>query len=47
MGTGHSHGTPAGHASGRYRARLAVASGLVAAFFVIELVAGSSRVHWP
>jgi cobalt-zinc-cadmium efflux system protein len=40
MGAGHAHGAPAGHAGGRYRTRLAVAFGLVAAFFVIELVAG-------
>lgn len=40
MGAGHSHGPPAGHAGGRYRARLAVAFGLVGAFFVVELVTG-------
>ena len=40
MGAGHSHGAPGGHAGGRYRARLAVAFGLVAVFFVVELVAG-------
>lgn len=40
MGAGHSHGSPAQHAGGRYRMRLAAAFGLVAAFFVIELVAG-------
>ena len=40
MGAGPSHGSPAGHAGGRYRTRLAVAFVLVAAFFVIELVAG-------
>lgn len=40
MGAGHSHGPPAGHAGGRYRTRLAAAFVLVAAFFVIELVAG-------
>lgn len=40
MGAGHSHGSPAGHAGGRYRTRLAGAFVLVAAFFVIELVAG-------
>ena len=40
MGAGHSHGAPAGHAGGRYRARLAVAFVLVAAFFVVELVTG-------
>ena len=37
MGAGHSHG---GHASGRHRWRLAVAFGLVAAFFVVELTFG-------
>src|SRR6476620_3485333 len=36
MGHGHSHG----HAGARHRWRLAVAFGLVAAFFVVELVAG-------
>ncbi|MGN6300033.1 MAG: cation diffusion facilitator family transporter, partial [Angustibacter sp.] len=41
----HSHGasSPAGvggHAGGRHRWRLAVAFVLVAAFFVVELVAG-------
>lgn len=40
MGAGHSHGPPAGHAGGRYRARLAAAFGLVGAFFVVELVTG-------
>jgi cobalt-zinc-cadmium efflux system protein len=35
---GHSHG-PAAHAAGRHRWRLAVAFGLVAAFFGVELVA--------
>ncbi len=40
MGTGHSHGPPAGHAGGRYRARLEAAFGLVAVFFVVELVTG-------
>ena len=40
MGTGHSHGAPTGHAGGRYRARLAAAFVLVAAFFVVELVTG-------
>ena len=49
--TGHSHGAGAGaggqagvhaggHAGGRHRWRLAIAFGLVAAFFVVELVAG-------
>ena len=36
MGHGHSHG----HAGGRHRWRLAVAFGLVAAFFGVELVVG-------
>ena len=36
MGAGHGHG----HAGGRHRWRLAVAFGLVAAFFGVELVAG-------
>lgn len=40
MGAGHSHGPASGHAGGRYRLRLAAAFGLVAAFFVVELVAG-------
>ncbi|ROR91807.1 cobalt-zinc-cadmium efflux system protein [Nocardioides aurantiacus] len=38
MGAGHSHG--GGHASGRHRWRLAVAFGLVATFFVVELTFG-------
>ena len=37
---GHSHGAAAVHAGGRHRWRLAVAFGLVAAFFAVELVAG-------
>ena len=36
MGHGHSHG----HAGGRHRWRLAVAFGLVAVFFGVELVVG-------
>lgn len=40
MGAGHSHGAPAGHAGGRYRARLAAAFALVAGFFAVELVTG-------
>ncbi|TWG92612.1 cobalt-zinc-cadmium efflux system protein [Nocardioides sp. J9] len=45
MGVGHGHGHPpaggpAGHAGGRHRWRLAVSFALVAAFFVVELVAG-------
>lgn len=35
MGVGHDHG---GHVGGRHRWRLAVSFGLVAAFFVVELV---------
>ncbi len=38
MGAGHGHGT--GHAGARHRWRLAVAFGLVASFFVVELVVG-------
>ena len=40
MGAGHSHGHSHGHAGERHRWRLAVAFGLVAAFFGVELVAG-------
>lgn len=41
MGAGHSHGGgAAGHAGGRHRWRLAVAFGLVASFFLVELIAG-------
>ncbi|GAB6987332.1 cation diffusion facilitator family transporter [Nocardioides pyridinolyticus] len=36
MGAGHGHG----HAGGRHRWRLALAFGLVASFFVVELVVG-------
>ena len=39
MGHGHSH-APAGHVGGRHRRRLAIAFVLVAAFLVVELVAG-------
>ncbi|MCW2737170.1 cation diffusion facilitator family transporter [Nocardioides sp.] len=39
MGTGHGHGH-GGHAGGRHRWRLAVAFGLVAAFFGVELAVG-------
>jgi cobalt-zinc-cadmium efflux system protein len=43
MGVGHGHGhgggTP-GHAGGRHRWRLRVSFGLIAAFFVVELVVG-------
>ncbi|MCW2788363.1 MAG: cation transporter [Aeromicrobium sp.] len=41
MGAGHSHPpAPAGHAGGRYRRKLAIAFGLIGAFFVVELVYG-------
>ena len=40
MGAGHSHSPPSGHAGGRYRRRLAVAFGLIATFFVVELTYG-------
>lgn len=41
MGAGHSHApAPAGHAGGRYRRKLAIAFGLIAMFFVVELVYG-------
>ncbi|EGD42781.1 cation diffusion facilitator family transporter [Nocardioides sp. NPDC057772] len=40
MGAGHSHAAPAGHAGARYRIRMAIAFGLVAAYFLVELVAG-------
>lgn len=40
MGHGHSHGQSHGHAGGRHRWRLAVAFGLVAAFFGVELAVG-------
>jgi cobalt-zinc-cadmium efflux system protein len=40
MGAGHGHGHGHGHAGSRHRWRLAVAFGLVAAFFVVELVVG-------
>lgn len=39
MGAGHSHGG-GGHVGGRHRWRLAVAFGLVATFFVVELTFG-------
>ena len=39
MGAGHSHGG-GGHVGGRHRWRLAVAFGLVAAFFIVELTFG-------
>lgn len=42
MGAGHGHGhAPAtGHAGARHRWRLAISFGLIAAFFVVELVVG-------
>lgn len=40
MGSGHSHGPPAGHVGGRYRGRLAIAFGLIFTFFFVELVYG-------
>lgn len=41
MGAGHSHPpAPAGHAGGRYRRQLSIAFGLIAMFFVVELVYG-------
>lgn len=41
MGAGHSHPpAPSGHAGARYRRRLAIAFGLIATFFVVELVWG-------
>jgi len=36
----HAHGPAAGHAGARHRWRLAVAFGLIASFFVVELVFG-------
>ncbi|TQL67217.1 cation diffusion facilitator family transporter [Nocardioides sp. NBC_00368] len=39
-GHGHGHAPAAGHAGSRYRVRLTAAFGLVAAFFLVELVAG-------
>lgn len=39
-GHGHSYGAGAAHAGGRHRWRLAVAFGLIGAFFVVELTAG-------
>lgn len=40
MGVGHGHGHGAASAGGNHRWRLAVSFGLVAAFFVVELVTG-------
>ena len=39
-GHGHGHSHAAGHAGARHRWRLALAFGMVATFFVVELVAG-------
>ncbi len=39
-GHGHSGGTTTGHAGGRHRWRLAVTFAMVAAFLVVELIAG-------
>ena len=39
-GHGHGHGAAVGHAGGRHRWRLAVTFAMVAAFLVVELVAG-------
>ncbi|CAI9419297.1 cation diffusion facilitator family transporter [Nocardioides sp. T2.26MG-1] len=40
MGAGHGHGGATGHAGGKHRWRLAVAFGMVASFFIVELVFG-------
>lgn len=41
MGAGHSHAPAlAGHVGGRYRRKLAIAFGLIATFFVVELTYG-------
>jgi cobalt-zinc-cadmium efflux system protein len=40
VGHGHGHGGESGHAGGRHRWRLGVSFGLIAAFFVVELVVG-------
>ena len=39
-GHGHGHGAAVGHAGGRHRWRLAVTFAMVAAFLIVELVAG-------
>lgn len=40
MGAGHTHPPPEGHAGGRHRWRLSIAFGLIASFFLVELVFG-------
>lgn len=40
MESGHNHGPPTGHAGAKYRGKLAIAFGLIATFFVVELVYG-------
>jgi len=40
VGHGHGHAGDTGHAGARHRWRLAVSFGLIAAFFVVELVVG-------
>ena len=40
VGHGHGHGGDSAHAGGRHRWRLGVAFGLIAGFFVVELVVG-------
>lgn len=40
VGHGHGHGGGSGHAGARHRWRLGVSFGLIAAFFVVELVVG-------
>lgn len=40
MVSGHAGGSGGGHAAGRYRRRLAVSFGLIAVFFVVELIFG-------
>lgn len=40
VGHGHGHAGAGGHAGGRHRWRLAISFGLIAVFFVVELVTG-------
>lgn len=40
VGHGHGHAPAAGHAGARHRWRLAISFGLIASFFVVELVVG-------